>query len=166
MTTYSGTQSPETRETAWLVAVDALPSLLTVNGGPWEIIQAFDPVARRATQKTSIYVKSLDLDDQRVSNQRIRPQYQIRLECNWPVRTSTAPIAETEMQNLKNAVDLTIQRIRGPVGDKSHGGRFLSVAEVPPRITVTYADPEVTIPVGKYVACVIAYRADDYEVSG
>jgi hypothetical protein len=161
------TATADTREAAWLATSgDGLPALLTTAGGPWEVVQAFDPVARRRHQATTIYVKSLRTSDQRVSSQRIRSQYEIMLELNWPVRTTEPPIAETEMQNLKNAVDLVLQRVRGPVGDKSHGGRFLSVAEVPRNADVVFADPELTIPAGKYVSAVIAYRADDYEVSG
>jgi hypothetical protein len=29
------------RELAWLTAVDDLPSLLTGDGGPWDVIQAY-----------------------------------------------------------------------------------------------------------------------------
>jgi hypothetical protein len=104
--------------------------------------------------------------DQRVSNRRIRPQYEITLECNWPVRTPVPPIAETEQQNLKDAVDLVLRRIRGFPGDKTHGGRFLSVGEVGQHPEVTFGDADATIREGKYVACLISYKADDFEISG
>lgn len=166
MPAYTGTQSVETREAAWLTAVDSLPSLLVADGGPWQVVQAFDPVATRRTEQKTIYVTSLRIADTRASNQRIRPQYEITLDLHWPVHQATPGIAAGEFQNLRNATDLVLQRIRGPVGDKTHGGRFLSVAENPRRVDVVYADPAMTIPEGKYVGAVIGYRADDYEVNG
>lgn len=160
------TATVETREAAWLsTTTDSLPVLIAP-GGPWEVLQAFDPVAHRRTQETTILVIAARVSDQRVSNQRIRPQYEITLDVTWPVRNPAPPIAEGEMQRLKNAVDLVLQRIRGPVGDKTHGGRFLSVAEVPAMATVTYADAAATIPAGKYVACTISYKIDDLEING
>jgi hypothetical protein len=160
------TATVETRETAWLTTVDSLPALLTTDDGPWEVIQAFDPVARRASNKPSIYVKALHVTDQRVANLRIRPQYEITLELHWPVRTPVPPIAETETQNLKDAADLVLQRVRGFPGDKTHGGRFLSAGEVPSHPEIVFTDPALTIPEGKYVAAVISYRADDLEING
>jgi hypothetical protein len=161
------TATVESREAAWLSQTgDSLPSLLAANGGPFELIDAFDPVAARPKMKNTLYVMALHASDQRVSNQRIRPQYEITLDINWPARKPGTPLAETAMQDMKNAVDLVLQRVRGPVGDKTHGGRFLSVAEVPAMASVAYSDPSVTISAGSYVGCVVSYRADDFELSG
>ena len=154
------------REAAWLaITNDALPVLIAP-GGPWEIVQGFWPGAKLRTQKTGIYVDARQLDDPRVSNQRIRPQYQFTLKLVWPIRTPVAPIAETEQQNLSGAVDLLLQRIRGPVGDKTHGGAFLSVAENPRAVQVTWSDPELTIPDQKALRITVSYRADDLEING
>ena len=155
------------RETAWLrTSGDGLPALLVSAGGPWQIVQGFWPGAKLRTQLPGIYVLASPCDDLRVSNQRIRPQYAFELRLNWPILRTQAPVAETEAQNLANAADLLIQRIRGLVGDKTHGGRFLSVAENPRRVTRTDADPEMTIPGQKALRSIVTYRADDLELNG
>jgi hypothetical protein len=154
------------REAAWLnVTTDSLPSLLAPDG-PWQVVQGFWPGAKLRTQETGLYLDARLVDDQRVSNQRIRDQYQFSIKVVWPIRTTVPPIAETEQQNAASAVELVRQRISGLVGDKTHGGAFLSVAENPRVISIAWADPEVTIPEQKAIRCVISYRADDYEVSG
>jgi hypothetical protein len=164
---YSGSQSAEMREAAWLSqSGDSLPSLLTANGGPFELVEAFDPVAARPKMKNTLYVMALHVADQRVSNMRIRPQYEITLDISWPARKPGTPLAETAMQDMKNAVDLVLQRVRGLVGDKTHGGRFLSVAEVPAMASVAYSDPAATIPGGGYVGATVSYRCDDFEING
>lgn len=153
------------REAAWLnVTTDSLPVLLAP-GGPWEVVQAFWPGAKWRTQATGIYVDARAVADNRASNQRLRPQYEFILTLIWPVRTTTVPIAETEQQNLAGATDLLLQRIRGPVGDKTHGGAFLSVAENPRRVDVQKEDPAVTLG-DKMLRAVVRYSADDIEISG
>jgi hypothetical protein len=42
------TGSAASREAAWFSAVDSLPSLLTANEGPWDVVQAYWPGARFA----------------------------------------------------------------------------------------------------------------------
>jgi len=157
------------REAAWLATsiTDGLPLLPSAAGGPWQVIQAYWPGIRLATQQTGIYVQRTDLDDVRAATQRIRPQYAFELKLVWPVRVTGAPIAETEAQNLDNAVDLLIQRLRGPLGDKTHGGRFLSVCEVPREnpVNVRFDDPETTIPVQKALRATVTYHADDLEIT-
>jgi hypothetical protein len=165
--TYSGTQSVETREAAYLVAVDGFAwPLLTANGGPWDVLQAF--YARTpGTQKTQCYVWAAEVSDERVGGIRIRPTYQITLSLHWPLRQTTSPLAEQEQQAFKNAVDLLLQRIRGPVNDKSHGGEFLSAGEVPrsPGVHVMYEHPAQTIPADKELRATITYFADDWEIN-
>jgi hypothetical protein len=163
------TGSAVSREAAWLATSgDGIPALLTSAGGPWGIVQAYWPGTRFATQKTGVYVQRTDIADLRANSQRIRPGYSFTLKLVWPVKSSTVPLAETEAQNLDNAVDLLLQRIRGPLGDKTHGGRFLSVGETPGRpsvVTVRFDDPEQTIPAQKAIRAVVSYNADDYEIN-
>ncbi len=154
------------REVAWLTAVDTLPSLLTANGGPWDNVQAY--WARTpATQQTTIYVLRSSLSDERAANIRIRPAYDFTLKLVWPIRQTTTGIAEGEQQALDDAVDLLLQRIRGPLLDKTHGGRFLSVGEIPrmPGVHVMFDDPEVTIDAVKSLRCTVSYSADDFEIN-
>lgn len=169
MPAYSGTQSVETREAGWLntTANDGLPILPASAGGPWQVIQAFW-TRTPATQKTQLYVWSAEIDDERYANIRIMPHYQITLMLHWPVRATASPLAETEQQNFKNAVDLLVQRLRGRLGDKTHGGAFLSVGEAPrsPGVHVAFEPPWVTIPADKELRAQVTYYADDYEVTG
>lgn len=155
------------REAAWLATSgDGLPALLTADGGPWDIVQ---PYYRRTppSEKTSIYVLRSALSDNRAANIRIRTTYEFSLKLVWPVRMTGTSMAEQEQQDLDDAVDLLIQRIRGTVNDKSHGGRFLSVGEDPrqPGVHVTFEDPEITIPQLKSLRGTVSYYADDFEVN-
>jgi hypothetical protein len=157
------------REAAWLnTTSDSLPYLPSSAGGPWEIVQAYWPGSRLASQKTGIYVLRGRATDPRVANLRIRPQYTFTLKLWWPIRATGPGIAETEQQNLDDAVDDLIQRIRGPVEDKTHGGRFLSVGEVPgvPFVDVVFDDPEHTIKQDKTLRASVTYYADDIEIDG
>jgi hypothetical protein len=164
---YTGISVVEVNEAAWLsIGNDSLPALLTADGGPWDVIQAFW-TRTPATQKTQIYVMSLEMDDQRSANIRTMPHYQITLEFHWPLRQTASPLAEQEQQALKNALDLLVQRIRGPVGDKTHGGAFLSAGEVPrsPGLHVSIEPPWVTIPVDKELRGTVVYYCDDFELN-
>jgi hypothetical protein len=163
---YTGTATAVAREVAWLtISTDSLPALLTANGGPWDNIQSY--WARTpATQQTSIYVLRSSWSDDRVSNARIRPTYEFTLKLVWPIRQTTSPVAEGEQQNLDDAIDLLIQRIRSLMLDKTHGGAFLSVGENPrsPGVRVTFDDPEVTIDAVKALRATVSYFADDFEI--
>ena len=157
----------ETRETAFLcTAGDGLPSLLAANNGPWEVIQAFLRRTPR-TQQTRFYVWCADWQDNRAANIRIRTTYQFILKMYWPVRATTAPLAEQEQQAFKSAAALVVERIRGFVNDKTHGGAFLSVGEAPrqPGVHATFEDPEVTIPADKELRGQLLYYADDFEIN-
>jgi hypothetical protein len=57
-----------------------------------------------------------------------------------------------------------LQRILGPLGDKTHGGRFLSVAEGPGLVDVDYTDPDATIELG-VLRAEVTYSADDREIN-
>lgn len=167
MPTYTGISSVEVREAAYLNTTnDGLPILPSSAGGPWEVIQAFWTRTPN-TQKPTIFVMSLDLDDQRTSSVRIIAHYQITLELHWPIRQVASPVAEQEQQAFRNALDLLIQRIRGPVNDKTHGSRFLSVGEAPRSagVHVSIEPPWVTIPADKELRGLVTYYADDDEVN-
>jgi len=165
--TLPSSATVETREAAWLSTVnDGLPSLPEQYGGPWEVLQAFY-TRTPGTQKTQCYVWAGEISDERVANIRIRPTYQITLVMHWPLRQTTSPLAEQEQQAFKDAVDLTLQRIRGPAGDKTHGGAFLTAGEVPrsPGVHVQFEPPWVTIQADKELRGQITYYADDFEIN-
>jgi hypothetical protein len=152
------------RETAWLTTTgDGLPALLTADGGPWDVIQAYQPRTPQ-TRKTQLYVLRRRFPTRRFAQQRRIVTHYFELRAKWPIGASTTGvgIAETEQQALDNALALLVERIEDFVGDKSHGGRFMSVAEAPngAQIEVRLGDPEQEIPTGLLTATV-AYTADD-----
>ena len=159
------------REAAWLAATgDSLPSLLAVNGGPFKVIAAYFQGAQTRTQAPAIYVTRGKAEQIRVGNQRVRPRYPMRLELYWPVLTinpGASSIAAQEQQALDNAVELLRQRVTGPLGDKSHGGRFLSAAEVKgaPGFDVTFEPASLTVRASKEIRAAATYCIDDFEIS-
>jgi len=168
-----GTDSAVAREAAWLntVSGDSLPYLPSSASGPFDVIDAYIQGAPTRTGAPSIYVKRTQIRQVRVANQRVRPRYLIVLEMHWPVRVispGATSIAATEAQNFDDAIELLRARVTGPLGDKSHGGRFLSAAidgKGQPDISVEFGDNATTIKAGKELTATMSYFVDDFEIS-
>jgi hypothetical protein len=168
------TADAEAREAAWLATTtDTLPALLATAGGPFEIVQAFWPGAKFAARRNAVYVQRTRAIMPRFGGRRIMPGYQFLLKIVWPLKATVAGIAETEAQNLANAVELLLQRIDGLPGDKTHNGRFLSAGEglegtslAGLHPVVDFLDPEVTIPQNGWLRAQITYPANDVEILG
>lgn len=159
------------REAAWLAAytpADGLPALLTANGGPFDVVQAYIPRTPN-TRQSGVYVDRGPFTDVRTANQRKMSRYRFELLCVWPIGKTTATgSAETEQQNFDNAIELLIQRIRGLIGDHTHyttAGSFLSVAEAPApsEITVVPASAAQTMAASASLQKTVSYYADDHE---
>ena len=151
------------REVAWMTTSgDGLPGLLTSVGGPFDTVRAYQP-RTPATQQTSLYVLRPRLKDARFADIQKLITYDFRLRVVWPIRSSTGS-AEDEQRAMDAAIGLVVARIRGPQLDKSHGSRFLSVAENPADITVDFDDPEHTIP-AKTLRAEITYSGDDFVIN-
>lgn len=153
-----------TREAAWLTTFgDGLPALLTANGGPFDVVQAYAP-RTPATRQTQLYLLRRRVVTSRFSQQRRLATHTFQATISWPIGQSTTSvgIAETEQQNLDNAIELLIQRLEGFVDDKSHGGRFMSVGEAPngTQFAVQYSDPLPGI-AGALLTASVTYTADD-----
>lgn len=152
------------REVAWLTTSgDGLPGLLAEVGGPWDLIQAYWP-RTPATRQKSIYVMRRGFRDERTANVRRMPTHAFVLKIVWPLSSGSGS-AETEQRALDTAVDLLLQRIDGPIFDKTHGQRFLSVAENPRYVDVTFVDPEQTIAPVAALRAEVSYSADDFEIN-
>lgn len=153
------------READWLATgiPDGLPLLLSSVGGPWDVIQAYMP-RTPATAQTQIYVMRRRLSTTRFAQQRRMATYGFHLALVWPLGASTTgtPFLEGEQAALDAAVALLVSRIEGTVTDKTHGGRFLEVAETPhgASIDVEFSDPAQTLADGRLLASV-SYVADD-----
>lgn len=157
------------REAAWLqTSGDGLPALLASDGGPFEVVQAYWPGSKFRARATGVYVDHGDWSDPKVANVRLRPQYVFTVKVYWPIKATAAPIAETEQQNLDIALELLRQRIDGPEIDKSHGGRFLSVGQVPRGAALRFRkeDPEVSLQRDPTLRASATYYADDLEFNG
>lgn len=169
------TSTAVAREAAWLeTSTDSLPALLVSAGGPWQIVQAYWPGNHLRTKETGIYVTRTHISDDHPAAMRYRPQYAFKLLFRWPIRATGPGIAETEQANFDAAIGLALQRVRGippsltTNADKTHGSRFLSVAEVPEEqpVLVVFDDPEVTIPAESALRASATYYADDNEFNG
>jgi hypothetical protein len=155
------------REAAWLATSgDGLPALLAANGGPWDVVQAYLP-RTPAQRQSQIYVLRRSFNTHRWSQQRRMPTYAFHLSCLWPIGGTTigTGIAEDEQQAFDTALGLLVQRIEGFVADKSHGARFLAVAEGDATnttvINVEFTDPGQTINAGGFLGATVTYTADD-----
>jgi hypothetical protein len=160
------TSDAVTREAAWLAqSYDSLPALLKSAGGQWDVVQAYWPGDGRASELSGIYVTRTRVDDDHPSAWRYKPRHTFRLKLIWPVTAGSS--AEAEQQSFDNAVGDLLTRIRGPLGDKTHGGRFLSVAEVPMQgsVSIVFEDPETTIQAANELRAIVTYYADDSEFS-
>jgi hypothetical protein len=163
------TETAVTRETAWLnTAGDGLPALTEPNGGPWDTITAYYPRTPYQERRT-IYVMRHKIQQKRFGAQRVLHTYPFRLILWWPLLDREGS-AEADAQLFDDAIDLLLQRILGPLGDKTHGGRFLSTGEgalgdgSASRVDVDYTDPEQTLLLGGLRA-EVSYSADDIEVN-
>ena len=148
------------REAAWLSASDSLPLLVGQPSAPFQIVQARWP-RMTATKKRGLYVLRHGSKVERISSQRSMLTHRLRLELMWPLSSGVGS-AEKDQQAFEQAVDLVLQRIEGPLGDKTHGGRFLSVGEHPEFIDVEMGDPVQDVQTGLFT-CRISYSADDQD---
>ncbi|MFL4491566.1 hypothetical protein ACJ6WD_09935 [Streptomyces sp. VTCC 41912] len=153
------------REVAWLTTSgDGLPALLTSAGGPWGSIQAYQP-RTPGRRNTYVIVLRRAIHDKRFANVRRMASYEFVLKLIWPL-TSGQGRAEDDQRAFDAAVDKLLTRIDGLPGDKSHGGRFRSVAENPEYVTVRFVDPEQTMPPEAEFRAEVTYFADDIEING
>jgi hypothetical protein len=151
------------REAAWLqTSGDSLAALLATAGGPFDNVQAYYPRTPSMEQRT-LYVLRRRISQPRTANVRLQSRYPFHLIAWWPFLDGTGD-AEAEQRALDAAVELVLLRISGPLLDKTHGGRFLSVAENPRSVEVEFGDPEQSIPLG-WLRADITYNADDPELN-
>lgn len=154
------------RETEWLaIGNDTLPALLKTAGGPFDVVQAYRP-RTPGQRKRSLYVIRRAFREERFANVRKMAHYELGLQINWPISNASGS-GEEEQAELDAAVDLVLQRIGGLPFDKTHGGRFRSVAEEPRFVDVAFSDPLEAFEkrAGVFTA-ELAYWADDFEVTG
>jgi hypothetical protein len=158
------------RETAWLSAyspTDGLPALPTTLGGPFDVVQAYWP-RTPLTRTNQLYVRRTRIRVERFGFNRKQDHHEFQLRIIWPLSSSTGAW-EPVQQALDDAVDLVLQRVTGPINalplDKTHGARFLEVAEDPCLINVEFSDPEQAAATAALEAT-ITYEAADIDYTG
>lgn len=152
------------REAEWLrdySAADGLPALLKARGGPFDVVQAYIP-RTGGQRQTRLYVTRSSLRVERFGFNRKINHHTFMLRLYWPQSSPTGQ-AESVQQDFDTAVDLVLQRVSGLFQDKTHGARFLSVAEDPMQIDVAFADPEASIQAKVELTATITYQADDQD---
>jgi hypothetical protein len=158
------------REASWLAAAgDGLPALLETAGGPFELVQPYYGRSP-AMRKRSIFVMRTRIADLRIGGLRKLTRHEFRLVVRWPSKSNTGR-AETDEADFDAAVELLLRRIRGAVGDHTHGGRFLSAAEEAngSTISVEFTPAEQTLAGNAgnspYLAAGVRYSADDEQIN-
>lgn len=155
------------REAAWLAdynAADGLPGLLAGYGGPFDVVQAYVP-RTPAQRQRRLYVTRGQIHAERFGFNRMINHYPFMLRLYWPQSSPTGQ-AESVQRDFDAAVELVLQRINGPLAlplDKTHGARFMSVAQNPNDIIVDFADPEQSILAKADLSATITYTADDQD---
>ena len=152
------------REAEWLRAYsasDGLPGLLKAYGGPFDVVQAYVP-RTGAQRQARLYVTRSALRVERFGFNRKINHHTFALRLYWPQSSPTGQ-AESVQAAFDTAVDAVVQRVSGLFQDKTHGARFLSVAEDPMQIDVQFADPEATIQAKAELTATITYQADDQD---
>jgi hypothetical protein len=154
------------READWLnVTGDTLPALPSTAGGPFDVVQAYRPRTPRQRAR-SLYVIRRGIREERFANVRRMPTYNLELQINWPLVNAQGS-GEDEQAELDAAVELVLQRVGGLPFDKTHGGRFRSVAENPKFVDVAFSDPEEAFAKRPAVfEAAVSYWADDFEITG
>lgn len=153
------------REAAWLTASgDGLPALLATAGGPFDVVQGYQPRTPPESDRCLFLTRSY-INQHRFGDIRKMSTFRFRLWVWWPVLDVTGNL-ENEQRALDAAVELVLQRIGGPLLDKTHGGRFLSAAEDPAEVEVQFHDASQTVPVSNALVAEVTYSVDDFDFNG
>lgn len=142
------------REAAWLK--EAVPPL------------GFDSIdahhRRTSGNKRTLKVSRLRTVDQRIATGRTRATHTLVLLAVWPT-TARDGASDQDQDAFDAALDRLIGHLRGPLGDKTHGGRFLSACEEPnDSITVDLTDPDLQQRDGKALTARITFTVDDFDI--
>ena len=154
------------RETEWLrTSGDGLPALLTDVGGRWDLIQGYAPRAgATGMRKNQIWVLRRSMQIERFGGIRKMAKYEFELVLIWALSSRTGS-AEPDQAASDAPIDDVLVRIGGLLQDKTHGGRFLSVAEDGSVVQVSFTPPEQSMTDAVFRAH-ITYPADDFDFNG
>jgi hypothetical protein len=160
-----------TAEAAWFTSDPptgwvgtAPPPLQAANGGAFDTVQAFRPLICPAGKHLFIYRDYGAPQAETVGEMGEGRYWDHRLVAHlvWSFTESTGAGEDME-QHLETAIAAVLARIRGPVGDRSHGGAFTDVADVRNEPEVRYVgDPYDQLEAANVVQVKIHYGATDH----
>jgi hypothetical protein len=111
-----------------------------------------------------LYVLRHRIRRKRFANHRLMDTYTLGARLVWPLSSGTGN-AEADQRAFDTAIDMVLTRLSGFLGDHTHGGRFLSVAENPADVDVAFSDPSSAL-VDALFRADITYQADDPDFTG
>ncbi len=123
-------------EAAWLSADPAVRVFLPGGVLPWarDVADGVKHAELRLESTT----------ERRVDNARVERMHQLHLRIMWPTANAASSLADDQAY-LHGTVRALLARIRGTLGDHTHGGAFASAGDTadgnPRGIDVTYDDP-------------------------
>lgn len=115
------------REEQWfLAAVPGLPPLRVVDGGPFDIVAA--QVRRAAQAPAQLFLGLTDTRSTKpAKNSATRLEHDLVALAIWAAARGGAQ-ANLDQGLLDDALERVAQRVRGPEGDRGHGGRWWQVS--------------------------------------
>lgn len=134
----------------------AAPPLIVGAGGPFDIVQA----RLRAVEShgRSLYILRDTTTENRIAMGGMKEfVHQMVIVCMWSI--SVAHL-ETDQTAFDAAITAVLTRIRGPLGDKTHGGAFFEVGESGP-VRVEPQNLIANLEAGNQLETHIKYQATD-----
>lgn len=118
-----------TAEAEWFgldLTADGIPPLVSADGGPFTLLA---PYLRRQDQRPrQCLLTHTTSRDRRIAKDLLHVDHEVAALVLWP-NPGAALRSHEDQAALDEAVDAVVKRIRGPVGDSTHGGRWWRVGE-------------------------------------
>ncbi|MCA1572823.1 MAG: hypothetical protein LC798_21525 [Chloroflexi bacterium] len=115
------------REEAWYQEVHAgLPPLVADQGGPFSTVAA--SIRRLSQGSHQLFLAHVDTTDRNMSHEDVRHDHQVAAVVLWAAIGGGAR-AHQDQARLDDAVSAVLDRIKGPAGDRGHGGRWWAVSD-------------------------------------
>lgn len=149
------------REVTWFTqeppaSFPSAPPLIKASGGAFDLIQGYVP--KEVPRQRCIFIVRERAREARIAFGEKEWVHHMRVIVVWPL---DEPKAEDDLQLLDTAIAAVMTRIRGPFGDKSHGGQFVGVGEDDAEIEPDFGDQLTQVAEGGPLEVHIAYQATD-----
>ena len=122
-------------EAAWFTAEPpaswpTAPPLISTSAGPFDAVQAYRPFVPPKGKNLFIYrdYGAEQGEEWLASGAQNQWHHHLIAQILWSFTEATGS-GETMEQHLETAIAAVMARIRGPIGDKTHGGAFTDVGD-------------------------------------